>query len=69
MTLKMLTKDDCQLCDIALDEIEQKLPKEMLERLSIGMCNVCNIQSSLLQKPLFLKSFKDLKKNMYLFLA
>ena len=35
LILKLLTKEDCQLCDKALIEIEEKLPKELMQRLQI----------------------------------
>ena len=35
VTLKMLTKQECQLCDKALTEIEENLPKGMLERIRV----------------------------------
>ena len=35
LTLKLLTKEECQLCDEALIQIEENLSKDMLERLQI----------------------------------
>ena len=35
LTLKLLTKEECQLCDEALIQIEENLSKDMLERLHI----------------------------------
>ena len=39
-TLKMLTKEDCQLCDEALAHIHEELPKSLLNKITIQKVDI-----------------------------
>ena len=39
-TLKMLTKEDCELCDEALAQISNQVPKEILEKVTIKKVDI-----------------------------
>ena len=38
--LKMLTKEECMLCDQALEEIEENLPKELLKDILVEKVDI-----------------------------
>merc|ERR1712025_1028194 len=69
VTLKMLTKQECQLCDKALIEIEENLSKEMFERIHVVKVDIIDDGNESLydrwrfEIPVFYLNDKFLCKN------
>ena len=67
--MKMLTKQECQLCDKALIEIEENLSKEMFERIHVVKVDITDDGNESLydrwrfEIPVFYLNDKFLCKN------